>query len=303
MAVDKPYLRRLLPIYCSLRTIWQRCQHISQDVFARLIESREPEYLKRMLPGKLIDIPTSRITSEYAFSLAPDGWNYIHSLVADCATTPDIDLDQTTFYHFFQDDQIRAVCDLNQILFLHDPGKRSNTGRFYFGTYPWGHWTQYTSAQGGKPWGHAYDRQAGTMTRDLHGYRNNPWYQPGDRYPLEIEFEGTRALYHAIQHGYKPHWYGSFPTVILMLRNNGDWRAVRDNGHHRLSILSHLGYDIVSVVIPKTSVGIVHEAEVDQWYYVKSGHCTTSQALEIFNAYFELNGKERFDYLGLSSKY
>jgi hypothetical protein len=140
-------------------------------------------------------------------------------------------------------------------------------------------------------------------TRDVHGYRRNPWYQPGDRYPLEIEYALIRKLYPSLKKGYFPRWFRSFPEVILLVRCNGEWRAVRENGQHRLSILSHLGYDRVTVLIPSGSITVAHEAEVKEWYYVKRGLCSPEQALEIFHAYFDLNGRERIEYLGLPSGY
>jgi hypothetical protein len=48
---------------------------------------------------------------------------------------------------------------------------------------------------------------------------------------------------------------------------------------------------------------IVRETEVENWYYVKHGFCTPEDALEIFHAFFELNGRERIAYLGLPTGY
>ena len=285
--------------------IVRRCKRLSLDNLEMLISSGNLKRLKRELPGRLIHIPTQLITSEYAFSLAPEGWNYLRALVAEYEQHPYTSLEKTTFYRFFQHEQVRSVRNLNDVFFLHEPRKRSRRDgfQFYFGTYPWGHGTLSGSIRGGNPWGHDYDRLAGTMTRDLHGYRRNPWYLPGDRYALETEFHHTRELYHSLEKGYAPFWHGSCPTIILLVRHTGEWRAVRENGHHRLAILSQMNYNKVTVLIPTDSIGIVHENEVDQWYYVKRALCTPERALEIFHAYFELNGRERLDYLGLPCVY
>jgi len=112
---------------------------------------------------------------EYAFSLGPEGWHYFRALLAEYEQNPSIGLEETAFYRFFNDDRIQSVRYLNDLLFLHDPIKRSgNNGfNFYFGTYPWGDfWTKY-SVLGGKPWGYHYDAAEGKMTRDLYGYRQN----------------------------------------------------------------------------------------------------------------------------------
>jgi hypothetical protein len=245
------------------------------------------------------------VMDEYAFSLAPDGWHYFRALLAEYERNPDVRLEDTTFFRFFQDERVSSVRYLNDVLFLHDADRRSSADgyKFYFGTYPWGDfWTRY-SLIGGKPWGHHYDRVEGTMTRDLYGYRNNPWYQPGDSHPLEIEWKKTVGLYHSLKQGYYPQWYGTFPEVVLLVRRDGEMRAVRVEGHHRLSILSHLGHEQVTVLIPANSLGVVHESDVEQWYYVKRRLCTPERALEIFHAFFELNGRERLEFLGLPCVY
>ncbi len=305
MRLDCDPLMRHLPRRRAVRTIMQRCRRLSTANLDRLIASETPARLKRGLRGKLLSIPLQRITSEYAFSLAPRGWNYLRALLAERVHHPHTPLEETAFFQFFQHSRIRAVRDLDDVLSLHqspaDPSP--DDFRFAFGTYPWGHWMDQPSLIGGRPWGHHYDDTHGTCTRDLHGYRRNPWYRPGDTYPLKTEYEEIYGLYNSMAKRYRPIWYGAFPTVVLMVRRNGAWCAVRDNGHHRLSILSYLGHDQATVAIPYESVGVVHEDEVEQWYYVKHGWCTTRHALRIFQAYFELDGRERIRHLGLPSIY
>jgi len=48
---------------------------------------------------------------------------------------------------------------------------------------------------------------------------------------------------------------------------------------------------------------IVRETDVERWHYVKQGLCTPDEALDIFHAFFELNGRERITSLGLPSVY
>jgi hypothetical protein len=245
------------------------------------------------------------VMDEYAFCLAPEGWHYFRALLAEYEQNLQIELEETTFYRFFHDERIRGVRYLTDLLFLHDPAKRPlpHEFHFYFGTYPWGDfWTRY-SVVGGKPWGHHYDVSEGKMTRDLYGYRQNIWYQPGDTHPLRFEWQHTIKLYHRLRQGYSPGRYGSVPEVVLLVREDGDMRAVRCEGHHRLAILSHLGWDKVTVLIPSNSLSVIRESEVERWHYVQNGLCTPEQALRIFNAFFELNGRERLKYLGLPPVY
>ncbi len=286
------------------RVSWMRQLRASCRHGRRLCGS-SLKFLSSAIAGRLKRMPMRYVMDEYAFSLAPEGWHYFRALLAEYDKYPTLPLQETTFYRFFQDQRLRSVQYLNDLLFLHEPAKRQRADgfNFYFGTYPWGDfWTRY-SVLGGKPWGHHYDLVEGKSTRDLYGYRRNPWYQPGDEYPLAIEWQHTIQLYKRLKHGYSPGWHGSVPEVVLLRRRDGAFRAIRCEGHHRLAILSHLGYEEVTVLVPSTSINVVHEEEVDQWFYVKNGMCTPEQGLEIFHAFFQLNGRERAEYLGLPLAY
>ena len=271
--------------------------------------------------GKLKRIPMKYITNEFAFSFADDGWNYFRALVAEYERNPQLSFKNSSFCRFFEDDRVRSVRHLNDVLFLHDPKKQSRTDdyKFYLGTYPWG------DHVGGGPWGHYLDHVEEKSTRDLYGHRKNIWYQPGDRLPIEFEWHKTIRLYDSIKDRYRPFRSGDLPEVTLLVRRDGEVRAVRYNGQHRFSILSHLGHRKIAVIIPSARAIsdelatwptfsnipkivheheiIVRETEVEDWYYVKQGLCSPEQALEIFHAFFELNGRERIDYLGLPAVY
>ena len=270
--------------------------------------------------GTLKRLPFESITNEFAFSFAAGGWNYFRSLVAEYEKDPNIDLDKTTFFRFFQHERVKSVRYLNDLLFLHDPERQRRGFKFYLGTYPWG------DNVGGGPWGHYHDSLTGKNTRDLYGYRNNIWYQPGDRRPIELEWSKTVQLYESLKgNRYSPFRYRDLPEVTLLVRRDGVIRAMRYNGQHRMSILSQLGHRKITALVPSArsmteSLAtfptvtdlpkivyahevIVRETDVERWHYVKQGLCTPDEALDIFHAFFELNGRERITSLGLPSVY
>jgi len=252
---------------------------------------------RQTLDGQLITIPMKLITDEFAFALDSDGWNYYGALLADYGKNPNIPLEATTFFRFFQHACINSIRYLEDVLFFHEPQGRMDEKRFrfYLGTYPWGGLTETASLVGGTPFGWYYDRVEERSTRDLWGYGKTLWYQPNDRHTIECEWDLTTKQFCCLQHGYHPWLHLSVPAVTMLIRHDGDRRAIIVDGHHRLSILSYLGYDQVRVEVMQQ----VEEAEVDQWYYVKRGDCSRQQALEIFNAFFRLNGRERLAYLNL----
>ncbi|MCZ6672446.1 MAG: hypothetical protein O7C75_05835 [Verrucomicrobia bacterium] len=238
------------------------------------------------------------IKDEFAFSFGPEGWNCYCALLKECAQYPAENvLEQSLFWRFYVHDKIRSVRTLNDLLFLHDAERRSSSAEFYLGTYPWGGLTETDTSNGGIPFGWYYDQVEGKQTRDLWTYGRNLWYEPGDRYTLECEWARTIKVYNSLKRNYRPLWYHNYPSVALLVRENSERLGLILDGHHRMGALSHLGYKQVRVALTE----VVNETAVDQWYYVKNGYCTREQALVIFNAFFEVNGSERIEYLGLKT--
>jgi glycosyltransferase involved in cell wall biosynthesis len=262
------------------------------------------EQARRNGAAPVLRIPTRLVSDEYGFSLAPNGWHYLRALLADFEDNPEGEASATTYFRFFCHERLQAVRFLDDVLFLHRQDAGAEEGfRFYFGTYPWGDWTASDARVGGKPFGHHYDALEGARTRDLYGYRRNPWYRPGDDYPLGIEWRRTVELFRSLRGGYRPSLYGSLPSVVLLVRRDGDFRAVRYRGHHRLATLAHLGHEEVTVALHPESIKVVHESDVEQWYYVRRRLCSPEEALKIFDAFFELDGSERAASLGLPKTY
>jgi hypothetical protein len=287
--------------------------YVRQKVRALVRRSR---YLSS---GTLKRVDMRFITNEFAFSFAGEGWNYFRALVAEYERRPQLKLEDSVFHRFFQHERVKSVRYLNDLLFLHQPEKRDCGFQFALGTYPWG------DHVGGGPWGRHFDRVESKSTRDLYGPSANIWYEPGDPRAMQLEWEQTIRAYQAIRQGYHPLRSGQLPEVTLLIRRNGETRAVRYNGQHRLAVLGHLERQRLTVLVPSArsvnasletwpSVSrlpkvvhdgeiVVREDDVEHWPYVARGLCPREQALEIFHAFFEMNGRERVNFLGIPSVY
>ncbi len=263
----------------------------------RLTRSQIIGFLKMILQRRLIQLSMNQITDEFGFSLADDGWNSYYSLLKEFSNNPDISLEETTFFQFFNHPEINTIESLEDLLWIHQREEPSElTGfKFYLGTWPWGGITSEESEVGGTPFGWYYDQVEGKMTKELWEYGRNLWYQPDDRYTLEVEWNLTLEILRILQKGYHPLWHLSYPEVTLLVRQNGEKKALMGDGHHRLAVLSFLGFEKVAVNVRQ----IVLETEVENWYYVKNGLCSREKALQIFHAFFNINGRERANYLGL----
>jgi hypothetical protein len=273
----------------EMRNVLRSCWSVSSNLL---------RHLQLQSNGRLIKLPMSLITDEFAFSLAMDGWNYYCALLEEYEKNPGVALEATQYFRFFQHEQVRLIRWLDDILFLHSPAQRSSPdgSRFYLGTWPWGGMTAADSQVGGTPFGWYYDRVEGSMTKEKWGYGRNLWYEPGDRYTLEFEWALTIQHYHALKRGYFPLLHQGVPGVTLLVRRDGDMRGLIVDGHHRLAILSSLGYTRVTVEVMQ----VIEESDVDQWYYVRRGHCTRERALEIFDSFFVSTGTERIKFLDVS---
>ena len=256
------------------------------------------------LTHRFVKLPIHQVRNEYAFGFADAGWHYFREILAARGVDAETPAEESGFFAFFQHPRTRAVRYLNDLLFMHDPGLRERSADclFYLGTYPWGEWSRSDLITGGVPYGHHYDRVENASTRDLDGYRRNPWYEPGDPHPLHIEWDQVHRVGKALSGGYRPWRYGGWPEVILLERRDGEQRAVVAEGQHRMAALGHLGYREVCVPVHE-SVPTIREVEVEDWFHVRSGRCSAQTALLIFNAFFEWDGRERAQYLDLRTAY
>ncbi|MDH4076471.1 MAG: glycosyltransferase family 2 protein [Acidimicrobiia bacterium] len=242
---------------------------------------------------RLRAVPLAEVTDEFAFGLGPSSWNYYLALLGQAQQRPGWLLDESCFAWFFRHDVTRAVTDLNELLDLGagDGDRRYRSlPRFWLGTYPWGGLLAQDLDGPGPAYGQAYDEQTGNDTSELWGLGRNLWYAPGDPMTLANEWRITRELHRSIdRHGYRPHRARGFPRVTT-LRRGEQHRHVIVDGHHRLAVLAYRG-DRITVVEQEA---IVERNDVERWWHVRAGRCTAEEALAFFDAFFELNGSERW---------
>src|SRR5437764_607189 len=107
--------------------------------------------------------------------------------------------------------------------------RRCAAASTYWSAFPSPAWARSCCSSGG-PWGIHFDRVEGASTRNVYGDSRNPWYEPGQWRPLEIEWRETIRTYESVRKGYRPWLHRSLPQVTLLVRRDGDFRAVRYNG-------------------------------------------------------------------------
>lgn len=258
--------------------------------------------------GNIREVSKDKITDQYGFSFSDKGWNYFRDICELHEISEFSKYVNSPFRRFFTHNDMNDVKYTTDLLFLHDDERRQyhrDGFNFYFGTYPWGGWRVDVGIKKkvDKAFGWCYDRETGSFTRDRFGYRRDPWYEMGDEFPLMIEWIKTKKLYRSIKSGYKPIRYGSIPSVNVLERSSGETRFIKYDGMHRFAALSTINKNDMKIRLPTLTHRVIKEEEVNTWCYVKNGFCDEEQALDIFNSFFELDGRERINNLGIDASY
>jgi glycosyltransferase involved in cell wall biosynthesis len=241
--------------------------------------------------GQLRRLPADHISDEFGFSLAAGGWEPLREALRSHDRNPSAPVEDTAFGRFLMAEVTNGVEDLNDLLDLSDrPLGLTDLPRFWLGTYPWGGIDPTEIGRPGPAFGWAHDRATGHDTSELWGRGRAMWYRPDDPFTIESEWQRTIALDQSVAGGYRPVRARGFPLVTILRHDDGRWRAVIVDGHHRLAVLAHRGARTVTVEVG----AVIERVQAPEWYHVVNGHCTRDEAVRFFDAFFELDGSERF---------
>lgn len=258
----------------DLREHASRVRHRAYDLYACRIR-REPE---GVTADELVTVTPEICTNLLAFSFSMSGWHYLTAVLREYADHPEVRYHQSVLRHFHDRYQ---PSDMSTLV-GDDP---NITFRPPVGILPWGSFDVALSKTGGCP-------------KDV---RQSRQFGPTDIRGVKWDFSQIRHLYgHVKTEGYRPFGHESgFISGVFLCRNNGERRFVLLDGTHRCAILSFLGQAVVTMRYAPGCHREIREDDVEDWYYVKRGLCSVSDALAYFHAYFEHNGLERARRLGL----
>lgn len=213
------------------------------------------------------NIDVDKAVSIFTVSFEKGGCHHIVKTLEEFDEYPDIDYRDTAMYDFLKNFSPTSICD------LCDNGGRVNSN-FPLFMYPWGTFRIGEISSCKDP---STSRFCGPSSDEF----------------IKEEFDRTIALYKRIKkNGYRPWLFGNtFIGGAFLIRNNGDRRFVVLQGNHRIAILSHLGYERITVRNVKGYMGVIKESCIDNWLLVKLGKCSESAARAVFDLYFKDNTK------------
>lgn len=230
--------------------------------------------------GNLISVPLDLCTNHYAFSYGNKGWHWNVDLARQVMSRPDIPIEETRYYSFFQNINCSSYTEL---MTFHNTGLKQSVTKIPFGSFPWGHFDRKIVLDPVR----FYDRSKDLLV----------WYEKGSKINDNFikEFHKTVALLKSIKlNGYNLNFSKyQFPTVVILKNTLGKVRFLNADGAHRFAILSALGYERIVVALNPRCYPPILEEDIGNWPYVKSGLISRTHASKLFQLYFILNGSER----------
>lgn len=268
-------LGKALRLSTTMYRLWQKASLSSRVVYR---DSKKKIQLFVNRGAMVFEVPIDVCVNILGFSFAPDGWHFLIELLKEYDTNAALKPEESILFRYHQSYQPEGTFDMVKHLGLEV------TFRPPFGIYPWGNFRIRSDPNDIRPKDQYKSRFCG----------------PSDPSRLQGEFSRMIALYEQIKkEGYRP-WRHDFISGTVFRSRSGELRFVVIEGNHRLAILSHLGVKSARVSYLPNYHQIIDEHDVDNWSYVRSGECTVEDALCYFNAFFELNGLERAQRMGLA---
>ena len=227
---------------------------------------------------QLCDVPVEICTNPMGFSFASNGWNYLIEQLKEFDKVPDLIVEDSILYKFHRFYQPKDMSDL--------PFSAGADISFKPGLsiYPWGSFN-------------INKNEAGVRIKNAYTSR---FYGPSSLELIEKDYNNLKKLYEYIKvHGYRPwRFKNAFIGGVFLEKNDGRRKFVILQGNHRTAIMAHLGYERIQTRYLKGYYKCIHEKDMENWLYVKSGDCTEEDAKAYFDSLFKLNGHERAKKMG-----
>lgn len=251
-------------------------KHLSKD--GPLYHALSALYVYLNRHSQLCEVPIELCTNPMGFSFAPSGWNYLIEQLKQFDRNPDVRAEDSLLYRFHQIYQPEDMSDM--------PVSAGAEVKFKPGLsiYPWGSFDVEKSKRGG-------------MVKDAYGTR---FHGPSSLELIVGELSNLLSLYQYMKiHGYRP-WYfrNAFIGGVFLELRNGQRKFVVLQGNHRTAVLAHLGKQKILTRYLKGYYRCIREADVNEWFYVRSGQCSNEDAVAYIRSFFTLDGTERARMMG-----
>ncbi len=211
----------------------------------------------------IIEIEVEKIRTLTCFS-----YSIFHPFVEtlkEYRTNKKIDVNNTSlakFYKYFKPENLsQVITGSNNIKELR------NINKFKF-LYPWSA-IEVTQKPENK------------LSLEKHGSQH---FGPVSKKKLKLEYTRLINLYHSIKtNGYNPK---SQALGYILNDNNSHEVLILTAGHHRVAVMTVLGYKKIPIQLYDEPRAIVYLNDIDNWTFVKNGFFSKESALKIFYKFF-----------------
>lgn len=230
------------------------------------------DYLNR--PWKEFTMEMDDCCSNFICSFGKNGWHHLIETYRQIEKEPDISVDKTVLYQYHSRFRPYGIYD-----FLPNGSVKFSPP---WGVYPWGSFKDKNYIKLGNQ---HKTRCCGPSSLSL----------------IKDEFNRMKFLYEKLkQEGYKPWSFGNnHISGIILEAADKRRRMLIVQGNHRLAALSVLGYESLPIRLFENGRRYLREKNVKEWHFVRTGECSTEDALTIFRLYFTENGHHIKGKIGL----
>lgn len=234
--------------------------------------------LKTVWKTDICKVEMEKCINPLGYSFGKDGWHFIVEYLKEVDSKPTIHFKDSILYRYHKFYQPISMSELVKTAGMEvsfDPG---------FFRYPWGNFRE--------DFNHALPEKDRKHSR---------FCGPSDDDFIELEASNILELRDNMKStGYDPWKFpNSFIGGVFLIKENGDYRFVILQGNHRASIMSYMKVKTFLTRFLLNHYSHIHENNIEEWYYVKKSLCSKEDARKYFNAFFILDGRERFHALDL----
>lgn len=234
------------------------------------------------------EVPLEKCRYPYHFSYDPAGWHPFVAVLRQYISTLELSYEDSILHEYYKRYQPKNVFEAffpnvspDDIEGAHPLTKLSIPP--YEPFFPWDASKPHTKAEKG-----------------LGASHGNQGFGPVSDEKGRLELTRLKSTYESVKgEGYKPLNGHDGDIRGYFLRTSDDYRFFIRQGLHRAAVLSAMDYKSVRVKFFKPTPRAVFLADSDNWPQVKKGELTPAIAERIFKMFFDENGTQKAQRLGL----
>ena len=229
----------------------------------------------------IVEVKLEKCRDWQGYSYTEDGWHYFSALIKEYLENPALTYEESILRKYYKKFQPKSW----QECFCFDEEEQLQP--ISRGWPP-------------LPWEAAIKNNIGKSVIIENSINDNQHYGPNSDVFGRKEFERTINIYKKLEkEGYQPESNRDGYIRGYYLKKKNDYRFKVTAGQHRIAALGILSYENIKVRIQKNTERVVDIKNIKNWPNVCNGEYDVKLAIQIFEYYFNKNGREKAKKIGL----